>query len=281
MIARVRAGDAAWIDATVDRVADILGGHHPAGTTRDELRSEAFGWLARPAELLQLLLEATPAPTLDQADLAEALRSADPARLRPPAVLYVHLHEAAVRRDHGVARVEDVGPVLSREIPAWLGHAHVTVKPVVDVTGQVASDAYEHPASLAERVRLRSPGDSFPHANQVSRRLDHDHVVPYSPGPPGQTGDHNSQPLGRTGHRAKTHLPYRVRQLRPGAYVWRTPHHRYRLVDHVGTHVLPSWLGRGLFSDDPLDRWLSEYCLGRDDGPLPSGPLVATGVRGP
>ena len=55
VIARVDAGDAVWIDAMVDRVADLIADRHPdAG--RDELRSIALGWLARPAEVLQLLL---------------------------------------------------------------------------------------------------------------------------------------------------------------------------------------------------------------------------------
>ena len=82
VIARVRAGDAVWVDAMVDRVADLLAPRFPEGTTKDVLRSEAFGWLARPAELLQLLLDGVPEPTMDQADLAKAIRSIDPAKLR-------------------------------------------------------------------------------------------------------------------------------------------------------------------------------------------------------
>lgn len=254
VIARVRAGDAVWVDAMVARVADLLAPRFPEGTTRDQLRSEAFGWLARPAELLRLLVDGTPQPTLDDVALADAVRDADPRRLRPQVVLYVHLHEAALRTDVGVARVEEIGPVLSREIPEWLGHAHVTVRPVLDASDQVAFDAYEHPESLQERVTLRSPADSFPHANQVTRRLDLDHVERYRGDRAGQTGDHNSQPLGRTGHRAKTHAGYRVRQLAPGSYVWRTPHHHYRLVDAHGTHVLTGPVGSGLLSDDPVDQ---------------------------
>jgi hypothetical protein len=69
VIARVEAGDAVWVDAMLNRVADLLAGRPelrpetPAEIGRDELRSLAFGWLARPAELLTLLLEAA-----DQAD---------------------------------------------------------------------------------------------------------------------------------------------------------------------------------------------------------------------
>ena len=85
VIARISAGDAAWMDATVDRVADILSSRAVEGDprTRQEWRAEAFGWLARPAELLQLLLEAQE-PTLVDAEPSRA--TAFPAGpLRPPA----------------------------------------------------------------------------------------------------------------------------------------------------------------------------------------------------
>ncbi len=63
VIARITAGDAVWIDAMVARVAEILTTRPdlrpetPTEITRDEARALAFGWLARPAELLTLLLE--------------------------------------------------------------------------------------------------------------------------------------------------------------------------------------------------------------------------------
>ena len=245
-MARVNAGDAAWIEATLDRTADLLAPRFPDGTTRDVLRSEAFGWLARPADLLDLLTGGS---------------GEGPAAARPRVVLYIHLHEAAVRRDLGLARVEDIGPVLSAEIRAWLGHTHVTVKPVLDLTDQTAVDAYEHPETLKERIHLRTPADSFPHANGVTRRLDLDHVQSFVPDAPGQTGDHNSQPLSRTSHRAKTHLGYRVRQLGPGDYVWRTPHGLYRRVTTTGTTVLDDDIGSGLLSEDPLDRAVAQLTL--------------------
>ena len=65
IIARVEAGDAVWVEAIVARVAEILAPRHPDATA-DEVRSIAFGWLARPAELLVLLLEhRDPQETLD------------------------------------------------------------------------------------------------------------------------------------------------------------------------------------------------------------------------
>ena len=51
VIARVMAGDAVWVEATVTRVAEILAPRHPEAD-RDEVLSIAFGWLARPAALL-------------------------------------------------------------------------------------------------------------------------------------------------------------------------------------------------------------------------------------
>ena len=98
-------------------------------------------------------------------------------------------------------------------------------------------NGYEHPEAVKERTLLRTAGTAFPHANSVSCRVDHDHVVPYDPlGPPGQTGDHNDAPLDRHSHRAKTHLGYTVEQLTHGTYLWRTPHGVIRLVNHTGTH---------------------------------------------
>ena len=58
LIARLEAGDAAAVDATVHRVAEIIAPRHPEAFP-EELRALAFGWLARPAELFTLLLEHT------------------------------------------------------------------------------------------------------------------------------------------------------------------------------------------------------------------------------
>ena len=273
VIARISAGDAVWIDAMVDRVADLLATRQPLavpdrpGKTRDELRAEAFGWLARPAELLQLLLEAQQPTLFDPdaeasratafpEDLLDALRRVDPTKLRPPTVLYVHLHQAALAGVcTGVARCEGIGPLLLTQLTELLAHAHVDVKPVIDLNDHVSVNAYEHPEALRERVRLASPGDCFPHATGLGRKVDFDHPTPYDDhGPPGQTGTHNSGPLTRRHHRAKTHLGYKVRQTGPGEYVWRTPHGHHRLVDHQGTHHLAPDVADGLLSDDPSTR---------------------------
>ncbi|GAB3766599.1 hypothetical protein FB382_001812 [Nocardioides ginsengisegetis] len=272
VIARVNAGDAAYVDAVVTRVADILATRpEHADAPRDLLRSLAFGWLARPAELLQLLLEHTEQPEDAEpvedhtpralafpADLLDALKSAKPETFRPTSILYVHLHEAALTGTaSGVARVEGIGPVALAQLTELLAHTRVSIKPVIDLKDLVSSCAYEHPEAIKERIHLRQPLDCFPHATRVSRKVDVDHPVPYRPtGPPGQTSSHTGRPLSRTAHRAKTHLGYRVATTGTGETLWRTPQGLHRLVDAAGTHELTETDARAWLSPDPLDRAL-------------------------
>lgn len=277
VVAKVAAGDAAYVDAVVARVADILALRpEHAAACRDELRALAFGWLARPAELLTLLLEHTAEPEPEPtralafpADLLDALRTLDPERLRPRTVIYVHLHEAALAGVAGVARVEGIGPHALSQLTELLAHTSASVKPVIDLRDRISVNAYEHPTRVAERVHLEKPGDAFPHATTVSRSLDLDHRIAYrAQGPPGQTGVDNSQPLGRTGHRAKTHLAYRSRPVATGETVWHTPHGLHRVVDHNGTHHLTDAEAAALTGDDPLQRALVRLQLRHRSGRL-------------
>lgn len=297
VIARVSTGDAAWVDATVTRVAEILAVRpEHDGASTDLLRSLAFGWLARPADLLELLLEHTgvpaavgeapehtgPEPDPDPvrpcravafpADLLGALRTLDRAKLRPRGCVYVHLHETVLHGAPGVARVEGLGPHVLDQVSDLLRHAHVDVKPVIDLPRAISVNAYDHPEALKERVHLLRPVDAFPHAARVSRNVDLDHPVPYDPGgPPGQTHSHRSQPLGRTGHRAKTHLGYGCAPLDTGEIAWRTPHGRHRLVDANGTHLLDESDYAALTGDDSLDRTLCRLLVELRTGQLPEG----------
>lgn len=299
VIARVQAGDAVWVKATVERVAEIVGPQHP-DVGADELRSIAFGYLARPAELLALLLEHTDTPEPDPAADAEtvsegngeqgpdeqepglsralafpaalltALQGADVSTLAPKSVLYVHLHESALRpagscehcRVGSVARAEGIGPFGVDQLADLLQRTRLVVKPVIDLSDRVRSTAYEHPEALKERVQLTTGGDYWPYATSTSRRVEYDHPTPYDhdaatgragpdvsgadppdaadpPDPPSQTGTHNSGPLGTRHHRWKTHAGYRSRQAGEGRYVWTTPHGLAFLVDHTGTHRIP------------------------------------------
>jgi hypothetical protein len=262
VIARVTAGDAHWVDATLARVAEILASRHPDAGVQ-ELRSIAFGFLARPAELFTLLVEHQQPALFDDeaepsratampADLLDALAQVDLEPLRPRTVLYVHLHEAALHATPAVARVEGFGPSTLTGLTGLLAGCKVAVKPVIDLSDRVRTTAYEHPEALKERVHLTTGGDYWPYAVNVSRRVDYDHPTPYSAqGPPGQTGTHNSGPLSRRHHRWKTHAGYQARQSGDGRYAWLTPHGLGYLVDHRGTRRIPAQHAR-MVIDAPM-----------------------------
>ena len=229
VIAPMVPADAAWLDSLVDRVADALDQRRDLvpdladDATRDELRSVALGWLAHPEDVLALLA-------------GQAEPRGHGAKTRH-AVVHVHLHQAALEGADGVARVEEIGPLLVDELAGLLGHARVTLAPVIALATTVSVNGYEHPQAVRDRTHLRTVGDVFPHAATISRKTDMDHPDPFDAhGPPGQTGDHNAAPLGRRHHRAKTHLAYRCQQLGLAGYLWRSPHGLERLVDATGTH---------------------------------------------
>ena len=245
VIARVEAGDAVWVDAIVARVAEILAPRYPDASA-DELRSIAFGWLARPAELLQLLLEhrdpqgelarVQPGHRVPGRPARRAARASTCRRSHPRRCSTSTSTQAAVHGAGGIARVEGLGPVTLTGLQALLARTQLTVKPVLDLSDRVRTTAYEHPESLKDRVHLITGGDYWPYATSTGRNVDYDHPTPFrDTGPPGQTGTHNSGPLGRRHHRWKTHAGYRARQCGHGRYVWLTPHGLGFLVDHRGT----------------------------------------------
>jgi hypothetical protein len=280
VIAKVTAGDAAWVDAMVARVADILaltlGGEH----NHDELRSMAFGWLARPAELLELLLTHTeeavddeplddaarPAWATDRLDQIigrlsamsitqlKALRGAG-------ATVFVHLDASALLDQHGVARVEAIGPVLVRALADLVGHADIRLQPVLDLHAGTRVDRYEHPDQVKDHTWLLTGGDTFPYTNRSATRsgVDFDHISPYREGgPPGQTSTTNAQPLRRTHHRWKTFGGYRARPAGAGRILWQTPHGLCALVDHQGTHLLtPHQTRIMLTAPDGIDLYVT------------------------
>jgi hypothetical protein len=203
LIARLEAGDAAAVDAIVDRVGEIIAPCH-ADASPDELRALAFGWLARPAELFVLLLEhsdseldpqldldldepATPSRALAfPADLLDALREIDLTPLAPKGVLHVHLHEAVLHGVDGVARIEGFGPVTIGRLTEMLRGCVVKVQGVKDLSDRVRYTAYEHPESLRDQVHLVTCGDYWPYAGSRSRSVDLDHPIPYDHGDDGR-----------------------------------------------------------------------------------------------
>jgi len=141
----------------------------------------------------------------------------------------------ALLTDSAIARMEGHGPVTT----AYARHlverfaSQVKVQPVIDLNQGAAVDAYEIPQKLREAVHLIHPGDVFPYAANLGKKVDIDHQVPYSEG--GPTSTDNLGPLTRTHHRIKTHAGWDVRQPFPGIVIWRDPHGAHYLVDQTGT----------------------------------------------
>ncbi len=235
---RAEAPDALGFNATIGGMATGLGA---LGDTRplDVRRAAAVGILADPQRALDLFADldaATEHPEPVEAS-STVQRRVD---TRPDVTLYVHLTDQALTTGQGVARVEQVGPVTLDRVKSWLGHTHVTVKPVIDLNDQIPVDAYEIPDRIRETIHLAIPVDCFPYATSTRRTGDIDHTIPFvkpdDGGPPGQTAVGKLGPITRFHHRVKTHGHWHVAQPFTGVFVWRTPHGRYLLVDHTGTH---------------------------------------------
>jgi hypothetical protein len=178
----------------------------------------------------------------------------DHRRMRPPAVLHIHLSQEALLahqttqkggRCGGVARMEDVGPLTLGQLQRFFTQTacDVTVQPVVDPADTAPADGYEIPRRIRESMFLRMPASCFPYSARVGRRVDLDHTFPYLPpargGPPAQTAAGNLGPLSRLEHRLKTHSRWRVRQPAAGVFLWRSPTKACYLVTSAGTYTLP------------------------------------------
>jgi hypothetical protein len=178
----------------------------------------------------------------------DKLTTIDPAKLLPTVTCYVHFDASRFRRDaDGVVRFEGgIGPVSAATAREVLGHSRVSLKPVIDLDGQVPADGYEVPRRLREALHLAMPGSVFPYAaytGQTYAQQDADHTRPYRPrktgGAPGQTRLGNLGFLGRGSHRVKTFAPgWRHHQPLPGVHLWRTRHGYWYRVDATGTHPL-------------------------------------------
>jgi hypothetical protein len=244
---RAEASDALRFYKAVDHLAHLLAAHggSPNEETMDELRARAVGILANPLTALRLLVG------VDEHDLpdrvAESIRTLGPAKVRPRSMLYLHLDPHTLD-GRGVARAEELGALTRDQLVRLLGHQHVTVRPVIDLADQIASDSYEVPARISEHLHLTKPADVFPYAESLSRALDQDHTIAYlANGPPGQTRVDNLGKLTRRHHRVKTHAGWSVEQRAGGVYVWTTPHGRVRVTDRLGTHLVtePATAGYG------------------------------------
>jgi hypothetical protein len=148
----------------------------------------------------------------------------------------------------GVARSDELGPMLLGRLQAWLLTAgEVTVQPVLDLDPSSASmpavDQHDPPAPMAAAVRLRDATCVFPGCTRPSDRVDLDHIVEYVPldegGPPGQTHPLNLAPLCRRHHRVKTFGAFTYHRRPDGAYEWTLPSGRRIVTDPPRTRPRP------------------------------------------
>ena len=241
LVAKATAGEVIYLIAVLDRLAEVLlhqGDTDPVAVRR----SKALGILAHPTRALALLTSAAVEPVETPVVEERAERASRNHRTAlPPATLYIHLTDQALRTGAGVARMEGVGPITIGQASEFLGHSHVTITPVLDLDRDRPVDGYEVPDRLRDQLIIRQPGSAFPFSPSTSRRMDLDHTIPYTPisrgGPPGQTRIDNLGRLTRTEHRVKTHARgWRHHQPTPGVHVWRTPTGHEYVVDHTGTH---------------------------------------------
>ncbi|MFF0267383.1 DUF222 domain-containing protein [Kribbella sp. NPDC004536] len=151
----------------------------------------------------------------------------------------VHLTDHTLASGSGVLRVEGIGPLLAAQLTELVGHGPYVVKPVIDLNDAVSVNAYEIPMRIRERVKLIHPVELFPYGTrETTNTIDLDHIQPYDPlGPPGQTSTTNLAPLGRFGHRVKTHARgWTVHRINDRTLEWTTPHGFTFRVDPEGTH---------------------------------------------
>ena len=217
LIARLATPEAEQLDATIAQLAHSL---HLGGDTDalDVRRSRALGILAVPDRALALLAGDT----------------ATGNRHKPPVRLYVHVNADRLG-PAGVARLEGNGAVPVTSLRALLADSTVRVTTVIDHRDSEPIDAYEIPDRMREQVVLAHPYEIFPWGTRRARHTDLDHTIPWHHG--GPTSPTNLGPLGRTGHRAKTHAGWRCRQTAPGHWLWRSPYGRDYEVDNWGTRV--------------------------------------------
>jgi hypothetical protein len=265
--------DAVAFDHTVSTMATTMKalGHHGDLGVR---RAHAVGLLADPQQALDLLAAADVAdpdravdPAVDETVcVAEEAVYATPSPFRRPAReagtagrtgevrLVLHVTDCDLLADphgvdpRGVARSDELGPMLLGRLQAWLlTAAKVTIQPVLDLdpatTQMPAVDQHDPPAPMAAAVRLRDATCIFPGCTRPSDRADLDHIIEYVPldegGPPGQTHPTNLAPLCRRHHRAKTFGAFTYHRRPDGAYEWTLPSGRRIVTDPPRTRPRP------------------------------------------
>ncbi len=231
---KMAAGDAAWGDALITRLAEILQRDGDLDAGRPPLQGARGLLISQPAEALRLLnahqdddqarrgrgaveepedpapspMPTDPESTLRQEPEGTGVRSG-PRRGRgrcgsgrrrstrprpgPGPSCTSTSPEEALSAGLGVARVEEVGPVLLTRLrqpargplpdPAETGHR--------PQRHPGPGRQLRNPRPAPEHLHLRQPVDVFPYAAGGSRRTDLDHTIAYLPIRPGRPAGPN------------------------------------------------------------------------------------------
>ncbi|MFC6041697.1 HNH endonuclease signature motif containing protein [Nocardioides hankookensis] len=145
-------------------------------------------------------------------------------------VIYAH-HQPD--EAHGIVTVEGAHlPYATIEqLHEWCATngTKVSVRPVLDLSEEISTDAYAPTARQREQAILTTPTCVFPHCNKDARDCDLDHIQPYARG--GKTTSSNLAPLCRYHHRVKTFGGWTYRRTSRTGFLWTTPKGRTHPVD--------------------------------------------------
>ena len=240
---RLDPADGIFLEATVQRIADVLA-EHGDNSTLDQRRAKALGALANPAAAVQLIGVSSargmdPAPETEQEKQAFAATVPLVDAWTPKVRLVVHVWGGTSTFEANLlAYVVGQGPLLKAQVAEFTKGCHVSVTPAVHIGGAgIGVDSYEIPQRIREegvaagcvrpvplvihRIRPSGPGshetlaagDTGPDPPGQSR-------TPVPAGPPGENFGRlapRTRPARRPdlAHRRRTSHPRRLHRHPP------------------------------------------------------------------
>ncbi|GAA1777980.1 hypothetical protein GCM10009795_025150 [Nocardioides hankookensis] len=150
-------------------------------------------------------------------------------------VVYAH-HQS--NDAHGIVGVESghLPYATIEQLHEWCATngTKVSIRPVLDLSEEISTDAYAPTARQREQAILTTPTCVFPHCSKTARGCDLDHITAYSQG--GRTTSWNLAPLCRFHHRVKTFSAWTYRRTSRTGFEWTSPKGRVHPVDFTTEH---------------------------------------------
>ncbi|MGY2701037.1 HNH endonuclease signature motif containing protein [Nocardioides sp. HB32] len=173
---------------------------------------------------------AAKADTLDPALPLEVRRAiaagllGDPPAGQPRREVVIYAH---TRPGQTMVDLDNTRSVITPEhLQHWCQQAgtKVTVRPVIDLNEELATETYQATPVMKEQVRLRHPECPFPFCHRPSWRqgqhADTDHTIEW---PLGATTTSNLAPLCRGHHRLKTFTDWTYHHAPGTGFIWTSP----------------------------------------------------------